>query len=378
MPFMLAVHCCFVLSAKLRVSNQNLALQERQVLDQRKEDGKSLLYILCAACTEDGAIPPRRGTPEQLNVVTALLDARADPTTATETGMTPLHMAVMGNHVELARSLLDARADSMTGKLMDGQEDDSGSPLALALFYAKTKISPEVVALLEPEHPGEKCFNLRTAAALGKPLDSFFVRDGERRLSAHALQQLGFYRPFPGFPTWPDRLEWVAKQRGPEPTDVTPAVEQDVLDEALSWASRNNQVQSMADLCDAGADINSNAFRGTPLLWAIYSDSHEAAAWLLKSRADPDLRHDFGGAEHGKGAVAMHLAAQYSSLRCLRLLLEMGADATIKDATHGGTPVGWAQFLNARDSLEVLAEYGHKPAEDATEEAANASEGAPP
>ena len=59
-----------------------------------------------------------------------------------------------------------------------------------------------------------------------------------------------------------------------------------------------------------GADINANPFRGTPLLWACYSDKVEAAAWLLDHGADPDLRHDWGGEGHGVDAVAMHLAAQ--------------------------------------------------------------------
>ena len=330
-------------------------------MDQSNEDGKSLLYMLCAACTDDGAIPSRHGTTEQLKAVTAVLKAGADPAKASATGMTPLHVAVMGDHVSLVRSLLDARADCATGQLLDGRADNSGSPLALALFYAKAKICPEVVALLA-ERAGAPA-NLRTAAALGQPLDDFF--QDEKRLSRNALRHLGFYRPIPAFPEWPARLEWVARQQGPEPGEVTEDVEQAILDEALSWAARNNQVESMVHLCNSGANVNSNAFRGTPLLWAIYSDSPEAAQWLLDHGADPDLRHDFGGAEHGHGAVAMHLAAQYSSLKCLRLLLDRGADATIADAAHGGTPLNWAQFANAADSLEVLAKYGHRPKETA-------------
>ncbi|CAE7695166.1 AKR1 [Symbiodinium sp. CCMP2592] len=335
--------------------------EEREVLDHSNEDGKTLLYLLCAECTQDGAIPSRHGTPEQLNAVTAVLKARADPARATTTGMAPLHVAVMGDHLSLVRSLLDARANTAVGTLLDGRADNSGSPLALALFYAKAKICPEVVELLVQN--SSVAPNLRTAAALGQPLDSFL---DEKGLSKQALQGLGFYRPIPAFPEWPARLEWIAKQSGSEPVEVNKAVEQSVLDEALSWAARNNQVEAMVQLCKAGANVNSNAFRGTPLLWAIYSDSYEAAEWLLSNGADPNLRHDFGGAEHGKGAVAMHLAAQYSSLRCLRLLLERGALATIKDSAHGGTPVDWAQFLNAADSLELLAQYGHKPVEDAT------------
>ena len=77
-----------------------------------------------------------------------------------------------------------------------------------------------------------------------------------------------------------------------------------------NWSARNNQCDSMAALVALSADINANPFRGTPLLWACYSDKVEAAAWLLDHGADPDLRHDWGGEGHGVDAVAMHLAAQ--------------------------------------------------------------------
>jgi ankyrin repeat protein len=127
-----------------------------------------------------------------------------------------------------------------------------------------------------------------------------------------------------------------------------------LLDEALSWAARNDRCEAMAALVGLGANVNSNPYRGTPLLWAIYADRVSAAAWLLDHGADPNLRHDFGGAGHGVGAVAMHLAAQYSCLKCLRLLLERGADRTIKDAAYGGTPLEWAEENGAADAVALL------------------------
>ncbi len=129
---------------------------------------------------------------------------------------------------------------------------------------------------------------------------------------------------------------------------------QEVLDEALSWASRNNQCESMAALVDLGADVNASPFRGTPLLWACYSDKVEAAAWLLDHGADPDLRHDWGGEGLGVNAVAMHLAAQHNCVGCVNLLLDRGADPTIIDGAHGGTPASWAEYSGAADTLEIL------------------------
>jgi ankyrin repeat protein len=104
-----------------------------------------------------------------------------------------------------------------------------------------------------------------------------------------------------------------------------------------------------------GAVITAEA--RTALLWATYADELDAAAWLLDHGADADLRHDFGGAQHGKGAVAMHLAAQFSCLKVLRLLLERGARADIEDAAFHATPRGWAQYENSAASLALLDEF---------------------
>ena len=54
----------------------------------------------------------------------------------------------------------------------------------------------------------------------------------------------------------------------------------------------------------------------------------------------------------------MHLAAQHSALNCLRLLIDRGADTTIVDGAHGGTPEGWANFSGAEDSVAVLQNAG--------------------
>jgi hypothetical protein len=138
------------------------------------------------------------------------------------------------------------------------------------------------------------------------------------------------------------------------PARATATDDRTVLDESLTWASRCGQVSAMARLVDAGADVNGNPYRGTPLLWAAFNDGLEPARWLLDHGADPDLRHDFGGSEHGRGATAMHLAAQYGSLRVLRLLLERGADPTIRDEAFGGTALDWARHDEQHEAVAIL------------------------
>jgi ankyrin repeat protein len=293
------------------------------ILKERDSDGHTLLGLACKAATGDLALPPVAGRPEHHAVVDLLLAAGADPSAAASNGWAPLHMAAMTGHVGLARRLLAAGA-GREGRLMGAE---GGSPLSLALYYAQTEMG---TLLADPPVPD----NLRNSAALNRPIDRFV---SGRELMPQAAEGTDFYRPLEVFPLW-------------ERTNSR----QELLDEALTWAARNDACEAMQELVRLGADVNSNAYRGTPLLWAVYSDRVAAATWLLDHGADPDLRHDFGGATHGTAAVAMHLAAQFGSLQCLRLLLDRGADATIKDGAYDATPLGWAEYGGAREAATML------------------------
>ena len=291
------------------------------VLTARGSGGRTLLDLACRAATGDIAIPPKPGTPEQHAAVDLILEAGADPSAPDKHNWTPLHTAAMAGHADLAQRLIAA------GASVESESHGKGgaSPLSYALFYAKAYMG-EVLIPIYPD-------NLRSAAALGNDIERFF--DGAA-LTPAAYRGLDFYAP-EFFPTCDCKRN-----------------RQEALDEALSWAARNNQCDSMAGLVARGADVNANAFSGTPLLWACYSDRIEAAAWLLDHGADPDLRHDWGGEGHGVDAVAMHLAAQYNCVRCLNLLLDHGADPAVVDGAYHGTPKEWAEFHGSADAVEIL------------------------
>ena len=301
---------------------RDLLTSSPAVLTARDSEGRTLLDFACRAATEDIAIPLKPGTPEQHAAVDLILEAGADPSAADKDSWTPLHTAAMAGHADLAKRLIAAGASVK----LEAHGKAGASPLSYALFYAKTYMG-EVLAPVYPD-------NLRTAAALGNDLDRFV--DGTA-LTPEAYRGLDFYAP-EFFPTW-DRTH----------------SRQEVLDEALSWAARNDQCDSMAALAALGADVNANAFRGTPLLWACYSDRAEAAAWLLEHGADPDFRHDWGGEGHGDDATAMHLAAQYNCVDCLNLLLDRGADPTIVDGAHNSTPKEWAEFQGSAEAAAILS-----------------------
>lgn len=303
-----------------------------ELLSARDAEGHTLLNLACKAATGDVALPPVPGTPEQHQAVDFILSAGADPSAAAHDGWAPLHAAAMTGHIDLARRLLVAGA-SREGRLMNVA---GGSPLALALLYGKRDVA-EVLAT-----PAAVPDNLRHAAALGRPLERFFTGSG---VTAEARVGCEFYRPSPGFPEWQRTFS-----------------QQELLDEALTWSARNGRIQSFEALVSRGANVNANPYRGTALLWATYADEREAAAWLLDHGADPDLRHDFGGSQHGEAAVAMHLAAQFSCLKVLRLLLERGARTDLEDAAFHATPRGWAEYENSTESVAVLDEFARSAA----------------
>lgn len=338
------------------------------VLTARDENGRTLLDLACRAATGDIAIPLVPGTPEQHAAVDIVLAAGAEPSAADNDGWTPLHTASMAGHVDLARRLVEAGAAVHANAY--GKE--GGSPLSYALFYAKAYMGEA----LEPVYPD----NLRTAAALGRDLGRFVVGEGRPIAGSGTSLALGTgsasgprpRRPSTeqtppvatlpsAFAPWMDLAD--AAYTGLDfyapvffPDWQRTRSRQEVLDEALAWASRNDQCNAMAGLADLGADVNANAFRGTPLLWACYADKVDAARWLLDHGADPDLRHDWGGEGHGVAAVALHLAAQHNCVGCVRLLLDRGADPDIVDGAHGGTPADWAEYGGADDTLRIFRE----------------------
>ena len=83
-----------------------------------------------------------------------------------------------------------------------------------------------------------------------------------------------------------------------------------------------------------------------------------AIRWLVARGADPSLAHDFGGAGHGKGATALHLAAQLGDLATMEVLLECGADPAVKDVAWSGTPRDWAEACDQPAAAAWLAARG--------------------
>jgi len=264
----------------------------------RGTNGNDLLGMATATC--DGRL------------VALLLERGADPASANAHGWTPLHQAGYMGRPALARRLLDAGAPVDVSARGDG-----GTPLVVALFWGH-RDAAELLAAAGPVPA-----NLRVAAGLG---DVARIEALTSPLRPEAGAHREFYRPHGGFPAW-------------RPADDP----QEVLDEALAWAARNDREEALGALVRAGARVDADVYRGTPLAWAAFAGRAGAIRRLLALGADPDGRTGFGGPDHGEGVTPLHLAAQGGRLAAIEALLEGGADPSLRDRLYGGTPADWAE-----------------------------------
>jgi ankyrin repeat protein len=264
-----------------------------------------------------------------------LLAAGADPDLPNNKGWTALHGAAYGvpkggpaTAIKILERLLRA------GASVDAEAyGDGGTPLAVALFWGHTALAERLAR--EAVTP----LNLRISAGLGRVelMAAFFDDDGKLRPEAGYHRE--FHRPHSGFPPW-------------RPSD-DPG---EIVTEALGWAARSGRLAAMEFLLARGADIDGEPYNGTALHWAVGRPDVDAAAWLLDHGADINRRAGFGGT---RGVTPLHVACAWSgSPACARLLMERGADATIRDPEHDGTPFGWAAHHGNTAIRDELLEIG--------------------
>jgi ankyrin repeat protein len=126
------------------------------------------------------------------------------------------------------------------------------------------------------------------------------------------------------------------------------------LDEALVWASKSGCTEVLPRLIRAGARLDADPYRGTPLIWAAVRNRMDTAAWLIDHGATVNQKATFGGPTHGQGVTALHMAAQNGHLSMVKMLIERGADLTIRDDLYGGTAEGAADFFGQTEVRDYL------------------------
>jgi ankyrin repeat protein len=293
-----------------------------RLVNERGTNGNTLLNLAVSFAGK----PAWKGG---VSAIEALLEAGADVNDANDRGWTPLHAAAYANKPQIAGMLV------AKGAALDAEAHGAGgTPLIAALFWGHR----EVADLLGRYSVAPN--NLRAAAGLGIPELVEACFSGERTLTPEACAARGFYRPHSGFPDW---------QPSTEP--------QEVLDEALVWACKSNRVRVLDRLVLAGARLDADPYRGTPLIWAAACNRTEAAAWLLDHGAKINQKATFGGLTHGQGVTALHMAAQSGHMPMVKLLVERGANRSIKDDLYQSTAEGGATYFGqneVRDYLRAL------------------------
>jgi ankyrin repeat protein len=262
--------------------------------------------------------------------IEALLAAGSDVNDGNDRGWTPLHAAAYANQPGIASLLIEK------GAVLDAEAHGAGgTPLIAALFWGHR----EVADLLGRHSLVPN--NLRAAAGLGIPelVDDCFNPDGT--LTPEACAARGFYRPHSGFPDW---------QPSTDP--------QEVLDEALVWACKSNRLLVLERLVRAGARLNADPYRGTPLIWAAVRNRTPTVAWLLDHGANINQKGTFGGLTHGQGITALHMAAQNGHMPVVKLLVERGADRSIKDDLYQSTAEGGATYFGQNEVRDYLRSLG--------------------
>lgn len=101
------------------------------------------------------------------------------------------------------------------------------------------------------------------------------------------------------------------------------------------------------------AEAASTAEKQAALTLASLRGKPEGIRRLVAIGADPNVV-----SEHlYSHAFPLHHAVDSGSLEAVRTLVEFGARLDLRDSVHGGTPLGWAEYLSERPNYEPIVAH---------------------
>lgn len=136
--------------------------------------------------------------------------------------------------------------------------------------------------------------------------------------------------------------------------DKTKVESRNAADESpLMLASLKGILPVVAKLVEKGADVNKPGW--APLHYAATRGHLDVMTLLLENHAYID-------AASPNGSTPLMMAALYGSPSAVKLLLEAGADPTLKN-TQGLTAIDFANRDNRKDASEIIAAFirGREP-----------------
>ena len=343
--------------------------------------------ILATAIAATAHAQPAFGVPELVaaarssdhQAVRGLLEAGADPDATYGDGTTALHWAAHRDAHAMVADLLAAGTD------VDPADDHGVTPLSLACVNGNRRIVDALLAAgTDPNAArGNGETPLMTAARVGglDVVRSLLAAGADPNAREAALGQTALMLAVAGNHTPVARLliETGAAVSARSKNRFTP----------LLFAAQQGNVEAADLLLSAGADVNESAPDGiggntnarsryvpdtdaAALLVAIDSGHAELARFLLARGADPD--HD------GAGRTALHAAVQRKMPEVVAALLDHGADPDprmtkrlpfvsrritqnngMTPSNTGATPFFLAASYNDLESMKILVEGGADP-----------------
>ena len=121
---------------------------------------------------------------------------------------------------------------------------------------------------------------------------------------------------------------------------------------ALHLTSRNGKIETVQFLLDYGADINARSqYNNTPLIYAAEGGFIDCVRILLERGAAVN------DAQGNLGRTPLHRAVNARKPQIVRLLLEHGADVSVRDE-GGRTAYQLASHCEYQEIVELLSAYG--------------------
>ncbi|BHF75266.1 Ankyrin-2 [Sparganum proliferum] len=255
----------------------------------------------------------------RLDIVQALLEAGADPDARTRRGFSPLHLAAKRGRAAVARQLLQVKSDNVNAEGRNGL-----TPLHMAVHYNHVQL----VELLLDHGADASCAagNGYTALHIAakknhQDIASLLLADDhDNHRSTNAESRSGFTPLHLASQEGNVDMVGLLLLNGAEPNHqakngLTP----------LHLAAQEDRVNVAQQLVSSGADISAVSHAGyTPLHTACHFGRLNMVRYLLSLADRVDVNRTTK-----MGFTPLHLAAQQGHSQIACLLLEHGADANL-------------------------------------------------
>ncbi|HJQ12478.1 MAG TPA: ankyrin repeat domain-containing protein [Gemmatimonadaceae bacterium] len=301
------------------------------------------------------------------NAVDFLLARGIDPNTREKGDNTyPMHWAAAAGHLDIVRKLADAGGDvvgdgddhalEVIGWATGWEGCDDATHRAIADFlisrgarhhiYSALALDDETeVRRVVAEDPSQLKRPQSHNEDFRQPLH-FAVHKKLRRMIS-LLLELG------ADPLGTDASGHTAVAYATEPDIDAPVLEaiRDRVGPTLvtslglsDWRAASGILERDAGAANKDGVLNLMAKRGNA----------SAVKWLLDRGANPNALWNHWGAM----VTPLHLAALSNHPEVARVLLDAGADPTIRDSMHDGDALGWATFFRRQEIVDLINRSG--------------------